>query len=412
MTDSDLVAKKLAFIETCLRELETIARPELVESDVRERRFVEHTLQITIQAALDVASHIVSDARLGEPRTHRDLFDLLVGGMVARRSCFVALIAVACGDAAPSDPSSTGSETVASESSTTRDVSSSSEDGGASTSTSGSSGDPSSTDAPSSTSGDSSTGAPVPDFDELPWQTGDEIGYGIAYKDSQDPSAHSIFVGYAGYPFPLDAAQSWVTELYHARLAELGVRHVYAVQGPATVGYVDLEIGNSQIAEALGTQLGDTGFVLVAGHSSGTYVAHELLGQLRDGLDGTGVTEDRVVYFNLDGGVAGLEDALVARLHRAYFVSVLDSNTGTVAPNRDAMQYAAGQWPDKGGYLDLEGNASGCNAGAQWCLHMVVINQLPHDPTDSSVVDYYDFVDRPVVTEYIDRVAADAGLTP
>jgi DNA-binding CsgD family transcriptional regulator len=29
MTDSDLVAKKLAFIETCLRELETLARREI-----------------------------------------------------------------------------------------------------------------------------------------------------------------------------------------------------------------------------------------------------------------------------------------------------------------------------------------------------------------------------------------------
>lgn len=74
MTDPDLVAKKLAFIETCIRELETLARPELIESDVRERRFIEHTLQVAIQAALDVASHIVSDERLGEPRTNRELF--------------------------------------------------------------------------------------------------------------------------------------------------------------------------------------------------------------------------------------------------------------------------------------------------------------------------------------------------
>jgi uncharacterized protein YutE (UPF0331/DUF86 family) len=44
---------------------------------VREIRFVEHTLQIAIQAALDVASHIVSDNRLGEPRTNREVFDLL-----------------------------------------------------------------------------------------------------------------------------------------------------------------------------------------------------------------------------------------------------------------------------------------------------------------------------------------------
>lgn len=77
MTDDELLAKKLAFIETCVRELESLARPDRVETDIRERRFVEHTLQIAIQAALDVASHVVSDERLGEPRTNRELFDLL-----------------------------------------------------------------------------------------------------------------------------------------------------------------------------------------------------------------------------------------------------------------------------------------------------------------------------------------------
>jgi uncharacterized protein YutE (UPF0331/DUF86 family) len=77
VTDQDLVAKKLAFIETCLHDLRQQARPDRLSTDVRELRFVEHTLQITIQAALDVASHIVSDNRLGEPRTNRELFDLL-----------------------------------------------------------------------------------------------------------------------------------------------------------------------------------------------------------------------------------------------------------------------------------------------------------------------------------------------
>jgi uncharacterized protein YutE (UPF0331/DUF86 family) len=77
MTDPALVQKKLATIESCLSDLRRLARPEHLASDVREQRFVEHTLQIAIQAALDVASHIVSDRRLGEPRTNRELFDLL-----------------------------------------------------------------------------------------------------------------------------------------------------------------------------------------------------------------------------------------------------------------------------------------------------------------------------------------------
>ena len=80
MTDPDLIAKKLAAIETYIHELETLARVESLRTDVREERFVEHTLQLAIQAALDVASHIVSDQRLGEPRTSREIFALLERG--------------------------------------------------------------------------------------------------------------------------------------------------------------------------------------------------------------------------------------------------------------------------------------------------------------------------------------------
>ncbi len=77
MTDVELVAKKLAEIETYVRELSTLSQPEEIARDVKEERFVAHTLQLAIQAVLDVASHIVSDERLGEPRASRDLIDLL-----------------------------------------------------------------------------------------------------------------------------------------------------------------------------------------------------------------------------------------------------------------------------------------------------------------------------------------------
>ena len=77
MTDPDLVAKRLALIETCVRELRELSRPDAIPHDKVQERFAEHTLQIAIQAALDAASHIVSDERLGEPRTNRELMDLL-----------------------------------------------------------------------------------------------------------------------------------------------------------------------------------------------------------------------------------------------------------------------------------------------------------------------------------------------
>jgi hypothetical protein len=39
-----LVAKKLARIETCVSELRNLATPERLSADIREQRFVDHTL--------------------------------------------------------------------------------------------------------------------------------------------------------------------------------------------------------------------------------------------------------------------------------------------------------------------------------------------------------------------------------
>ncbi len=61
MTDVELLEKKPAFIETCVRELRELSQPKRIATDIREECFVAHTLQIAIQAALDIASHIVSD---------------------------------------------------------------------------------------------------------------------------------------------------------------------------------------------------------------------------------------------------------------------------------------------------------------------------------------------------------------
>jgi uncharacterized protein YutE (UPF0331/DUF86 family) len=93
--DAALLEKKLAFIETRVRELKELARPERIASDVREARFVEHTLQIAIQAALDVASQIVSDRRLGEPETNRALFDLLQKAGIVSQTLAEQLYAMA-----------------------------------------------------------------------------------------------------------------------------------------------------------------------------------------------------------------------------------------------------------------------------------------------------------------------------
>jgi hypothetical protein len=75
------------------------------------------------------------------------------------------------------------------------------------------------------------------------------------------------------------------------------------------------------------------------------------------------------------------------------------------------MEYGASQFPDAGGLIELDASASGCNAGATWCVHMTPITRTPHDPAAASgVADYSDFEGRPVVFDFLTQKLADAGL--
>jgi uncharacterized protein YutE (UPF0331/DUF86 family) len=76
MTDLQLVLKRLAFIETQLHWLRSRADPARL-NDPEHGYFVLHALQLAIQAALDVASHIAADEHLGEPNRLSELFAIL-----------------------------------------------------------------------------------------------------------------------------------------------------------------------------------------------------------------------------------------------------------------------------------------------------------------------------------------------
>jgi uncharacterized protein YutE (UPF0331/DUF86 family) len=78
MTQTELVARKLTLITTCVTELRTLGRPAEIPHDSREQHYTERMLQIALQSALDIAAHIVSDDALGDPRTNREIFELLV----------------------------------------------------------------------------------------------------------------------------------------------------------------------------------------------------------------------------------------------------------------------------------------------------------------------------------------------
>jgi hypothetical protein len=251
----------------------------------------------------------------------------------------------------------------------------------------------------------------TPAFDDLPWSTGPEIGTGIAMKDTGDPEANSIFIGYAGYNVPLADAEAWVTALYDTWLRERGVRYVWAVRGPDDSHYEHHELGNTKIAARLCALAPAATFIMVAAHSSGSCSAHELFKQLDEGRDPEAATANKIVYFNLDGIDEGLTPARVARLKRAYFVGAVDRVTRTTSPNDADMRRLAVAYPGAGGYIAHDASHSGCAGDASWCLHVTLVTKHPHDPRAArGHLDYTDFSEGGVETAFFDEKAGEAGL--
>jgi hypothetical protein len=255
---------------------------------------------------------------------------------------------------------------------------------------------------------------PVPDPATLPWETGPQVGHGVAFKDTRNPAGESIFIGYAGYQVSLASAEAWVEALQQASLAARGVRYLWAVQGPDDCTYSHREIGNSRLVASLLPLVGArTRFVLVAGHSSGSFVAHELLGKLAGGVDPDGVTAGRVVYFDLDGGADGLTPGSVGRLRHAYFVAARDGATGTDSPRAATMRALGATYASAGGFWQDDAADSRCKVGARWCVHDALITTRPHAPASASAqLDYSDFSGRDACHSWIDAKADEAGLQP
>lgn len=80
MVDRDLVRRKLAELAeyvTQVSEYEALT-VERYRADWKTQRIVERTLQMAIEACLDVASHVVADRGLHAPATYAETFEILV----------------------------------------------------------------------------------------------------------------------------------------------------------------------------------------------------------------------------------------------------------------------------------------------------------------------------------------------
>lgn len=226
------------------------------------------------------------------------------------------------------------------------------------------------------------------------------IGRGVAYRRVNTGPA--ILIAYGSYGTRLRDTAAWATELVLAKLGAAGVGHVYAASGPADSTYAAREIANTALRAHL-AQLGSgTAPIYVVAHSSGSFVAHELLSQLHAAKHAAVLS--RIRYANLDGGATGLTRAIVAGLGRIAFVYARDPTLKSgLSQNSDAMCTFGATFAPYSVVFEVTVPSTGCASGARWSLHNVVITHRPHSPTKCDLAnDYNDFIDRPVTTEYLD----------
>lgn len=79
MVNRILLERILANIKSNVKELRDAKDIswDIYRTNVRDRRFVERTLHITIEGCIDAAQHIISDEQMREPISYRDTFAVL-----------------------------------------------------------------------------------------------------------------------------------------------------------------------------------------------------------------------------------------------------------------------------------------------------------------------------------------------
>jgi hypothetical protein len=245
------------------------------------------------------------------------------------------------------------------------------------------------------------TGVAAGGKEDSPGPSWTSIGLGVSYQ--QVNSGHAILIAYGGYSARLSYSAAWATELVDAKLGALDVGHIYAVKGPADPGYSSREIANTKLRAHLATIDDGQAPIYVVGHSSGSYVAHELLAQLH----AAGKTDllARIGYADLDGGGEGLTQGIVDELHAITFVYAHDPASGYSENHTTAVALGDDYAPHAATYK-VEVTGSGCTSGAGWCMHDVLITHKPHNHNTYDLArDYTDFVNRPVTIEYLDSLA-------
>lgn len=225
------------------------------------------------------------------------------------------------------------------------------------------------------------------------------LGKGVEYRRVN--SSNGVLIAYGGYTAKLAYSAAWAEELVDANLGAAGIGQIYAVQGPQDASYAAKEIANTKLRAHLATvDDGDAPIVVVA-HSSGSFVAHEMLGQMERAGEQSRLA--RLDYYDLDGGGSGLTHAIAVDLHKLTFVYARDPSLVVgYSQNHITAVALAGAYAPMATSFQVTVPGSGCGDGAGWCLHDLLVTHRPHDHWSYDLADdYTDFDNRPVTDDYL-----------
>jgi len=93
MVDKEVTERLLGLLDGYLNDLQSVQGLSFdeYESDIRTKRFAERTLQIAVEACLDMGWHIIADEGLPEAENNRDVFKVLADAKVIDRSIVPSL---------------------------------------------------------------------------------------------------------------------------------------------------------------------------------------------------------------------------------------------------------------------------------------------------------------------------------
>ena len=88
MVDAEVVREKLLNLEEYINDLEEYRdlKLEKLNSDKILFRYLERTLHLSVEAVLDIGSHIISDERLGNPKFNSEIIEILAENNIIKEN--------------------------------------------------------------------------------------------------------------------------------------------------------------------------------------------------------------------------------------------------------------------------------------------------------------------------------------